>query len=98
MGGTGIDKNDQLLDRKSWRKMFKNCRCKTRYKKHGDGGTDIQCWILSFPYFGRCYWRKCPKIKPDWEETKKRLLSSIDAPTLKINGYLNNPFADKKED
>lgn len=98
MGGTGIDKHDQLLDRKSWTKMFKNCRCKRRFKKQGDGGIDVQCWILAFPYFGRCYWRKCPKIKPDWEETKEWLLSTIDAPALRVNGYLKNPFTDSDKD
>ena len=93
MGGWGVDKHDQLLDREAWKKMFRHCRCKRRFRT-SHGSADVQCWIIAFPYFGRCYWRKCPKIKSDWEMTKTRLLNSVDAPALRVNGYLKNPFTD----
>jgi len=98
MGGKGQDAHDQLLDRKTWTKMFKDCRCKRKYKKHGEGGNDVQCMILSFPYFGRCYWRKCPKIKADWEDTKRGLTDparSAEHIAWSKSKCLENPFTDK---
>jgi hypothetical protein len=92
MGGTGVDKWDQVIDRKTWKKLFKGCRCKNRYKKAGSGGTDIQCQLLAFPYFGRCYFRKCPKIKPNWKEQREWWAQTADGPILVKKGYLKSPL------
>ena len=92
MGGTGRDEYNQIVDRKTWLKLFRTCRCKQRYKK-SNGSADIQCFLLAFPYFGRCYYRKCPKIKPNWGEEKESWIHhSVDGPTLLKNGYLDNPM------
>lgn len=75
-----VKERTALILHKDWIKLFKKCKCKRFVEKCGSGGRDVQCVLLAFPYFGRCYYSKCPKILPDWLSIKDMIPFGKDFP------------------
>lgn len=71
-----VEQGDRVISHAEWRRLFEKCRCKHFKEKAGNGGLDVQCVLLGGLRWGRCYYSKCPKVKPDWEKEKAWMLAS----------------------